>query len=124
MRGISGLQGGQGERGERGSIGTQGVTGNPGVTGILVTSERDLERTKTAVVICPGDSYLHNGGTRAVVGSLINPEWILYDDDQSGPTAWWLGFAGTWVDVSDPPANIPWQVQTYGLCIDRDFVSD
>lgn len=124
-QGKAGLQGFRGLSGADGSIGLtgmQGFPGDPGIHGIIMASAVDTESPKAAVVICPGDSYLLSGGTRVIAGEILDPPWIMYDSEESGPTAWWLGYAGTWVDISDPPMDVAWQVQTYGLCLNNSFV--
>ena len=121
-QGIRGLQGEQGATGELGRRGLPGIVGDPGVVGVFASSPIDTERTKSAMALCPEDSYMIYSGTRALVGDKAEPPWIVLDVENTGPTLWWLGFVGTWVDVSDPPVDIPWQVQTFGLCLDSSFV--
>ena len=132
VTGDIGKAGGQGFRGKQGETGPTGKTmpglpgpvGDPGIHGIFTTTEINTDRTKTAIVLCPSDSYLVHSGTRSMAGDVPEPPWIQFDPENSGPTMWWLGFVGTWVDTSDPPVDIPWQVQTFGLCLDNSFVGD
>jgi len=59
-----------------------------------------------------------------MVGDVQDPPWIEFDDENSGPTLWGLGFVGTWVDTSNPPVDLAWQVQTFGMCLNDSFVGN
>ena len=75
---------------------------------------------KSATVLCPEDSFMLYGASRAVVDGLTNPPWIEMDYERSGPTAWNLGFAGTWVAATNAP-DVPWLVDTYAMCVNPEF---